>query len=406
MNAPVPPPWMDDPRCRRIVAALQSADGAPRFVGGAVRDLLLGRPWHEVDLATVLRPETTLRALHAAGLRGVPTGLSHGTVTALADGFAIEITTLRADVETDGRHATVAFATDWAVDAARRDFTVNALSMTPDGQVFDPLGSGMADLQARRLRFIGAAADRIAEDRLRILRFFRFHAELGWDFTDHAGLAAIGAARDGLAALSAERIWREMRRLLAAPDPVPVLAAMQATGVLAVLLPGAADPGVLARLHDPDPLLRLALLAGTADRAAEIARRWKLSGAERDRVTGALVLVEPAIFVDRQAARAAAWRMGIDSFRDRLALAVARGQAVAPTVARVADSWTPPPFPLSGRDATQAGLAPGPAVGEALRAVEDWWIDGDFRAGRPECLDRLRAVIRAMESRGSSPRRD
>ena len=276
-----PPEFLADPALRMVLAALPEA----RLVGGAVRDALAGRPVADIDLATPRLPDAIVQALAQAGIRAVPTGIAHGTITAVAGGRGFEVTTLRRDVETDGRHASVAFTDDWRVDAARRDFTINAMSMTADGAVFDYF-SGIADLRAGVVRFVGDPATRIAEDYLRILRFFRFFARYGTGEPDPAALAAIRAGLGGLAILSVERVWSELQRILAAPDPSDAIARMAELGVLAAVLPEGTDPQALARLvaagAPADPLLRLAaLLTGDAD---ALAIRLKLSTAERERL--------------------------------------------------------------------------------------------------------------------------
>ncbi len=277
------PDFLADPALVSVMAVLPEA----RVVGGAVRDTLAGRLVTEIDLATPREPEQVVHTLKAAGIRAVPTGLDHGTVTAVVDGRGFEITTLRRDVETDGRHATVAFTDDWRADAARRDFTINALSMTRDGAVFDYF-DGIADLRAGRVRFVGDPATRIAEDYLRILRFFRFFSRYATGAADHAALSAIRAGVLGLGGLSAERVWSELSRILSAPDPCTAVGLMAELGVLAAVLPEGADPARLARLiaagAPPDPLLRLAALL-TGDTLA-LAARLRLSVAERDRLAG------------------------------------------------------------------------------------------------------------------------
>ena len=276
-----PPAFLAEPALAAVMAALPEA----RVVGGAVRDALAGRAVAEVDLATPRTPEQVTEALQAAGMRAVPTGLDHGTVTALSDGRGFEVTTLRRDVETDGRHAVVAFTDDWRADAARRDFTINAMSLTRAGEVFDYFG-GIGDLRAGILRFVGDPATRIAEDYLRILRYFRFFARYAGGPADPAALAAIRAGVPGLAGLSVERVWSELARILSAPDPRAAVDLMAELGVLAAVLPEGADPARLARLVEADapvdPLLRLAALL-TGDPAA-LAARLRLSAAERDRL--------------------------------------------------------------------------------------------------------------------------
>ncbi|HEX7391036.1 MAG TPA: CCA tRNA nucleotidyltransferase, partial [Acidiphilium sp.] len=272
---------MDDRRLEMLRDALPEA----RIVGGAVRDMLAGRPLADIDLASPLPPDEVMRRLAAAGIRAIPTGLDHGTVTALIDNTGFEITTLRHDVSTDGRHATVAFTDDWREDAARRDFTINAMSMDRAGTVFDYFG-GRDDLAAGRVRFVGDAATRIAEDYLRILRFFRFLARYGRGEPDAGAIAAIEAHREGLSRLSAERVWQELKSILATPDPRAALRLMAGTGVFGAILPEADDlsgfEAAMARGMPPDPILRLAALID-ADGAA-LADRLRLSEAERVRL--------------------------------------------------------------------------------------------------------------------------
>jgi poly(A) polymerase len=343
-------------------------------------------------------------ALEAAGLKAVPTGVEHGTVTAVAKGRPFEITTLRRDVETDGRRAVVAFTTDWAQDAARRDFRLNALYAEPDGRLHDPTGGGVEDAHAGRIVFVGEPEIRIAEDYLRILRFFRFYAAYGRGEPDAAGLAACAALRQGLLGLSGERTAKELLKLLAAPDPRPALAAMAQTGVLGVLLPGVGD---LTRLNglveiegdDPDPVLRLAALSpDDRDRLAAAIGRLRLSNAQRDRLLAACS-DETAVAADMPApaARAAIYRLGPAAFADRIQLAWAGApnaeSAAWAALLTLAETWTAPPFPLSGADIKALGVAQGPEVGELRRALEAWWIAQDFIPDRQAALAELRARV-------------
>jgi len=351
-----------------------------RVVGGAVRDTLAKRPVSEIDLATPLGPEQVMRALQAAGLRAVPTGLDHGTVTAIADGRGFEITTLRRDVETDGRHAVVAFTDDWQVDAARRDFTFNALSMTRDGQVFDYFG-GIADLRAGLVRFVGDPATRIAEDYLRILRYFRFFARYSAGSADTAALVAIRRGVPGLAALSAERVWGELSQILSAPDPRATIALMAEAGVLAAVLPEGADPARLAYLiaagAPVDPLLRLAALL-KGDPVA-LATRLRLSTVERDRLVA--LREQP---VQQPAMDDAALRRLLADTAATLLIGrawLAGGAAPEWTALRARLVALPRPmFPLEGRDVLALGVPEGPRVGALLRDVRRWWLDGGCSA--------------------------
>jgi len=363
-----PPGFLDDPALRAVLQALPEA----RLVGGSVRDALAGRTVADVDLATPRQPEAVIAALRAAGLKSAPTGLRHGTVTAISGHRGFEVTTLRRDLETDGRHAVVAYTDDWREDAARRDFTINAMSMTRAGAVFDYFG-GIADLRAGRVRFVGDAARRIAEDYLRVLRFFRFHARYGTGEADPAALAAIAAAVPGLARLSAERVWGELKRILATPDPVPAVWLMHRLGVLPAVLPEGAAPERLARLvatgAPAEPLLRLAALR--TGEAAALAERLKLSGAERERLIGLLAGPVPPTGADDATLR----RLLADWPKDMLLgrLWLAGGDPA--TDARL-QAMAVPVFALRGRDLRAAGVPPGPDMGERLRSLRQWWLDG------------------------------
>lgn len=363
-----PPGFLDDPALRAVLQALPEA----RLVGGSVRDALAGRTVADVDLATPRQPEAVIAALRAAGLKSAPTGLRHGTVTAISGHRGFEVTTLRRDLETDGRHAVVAYTDDWREDAARRDFTINAMSMTRAGAVFDYFG-GIADLRAGRVRFVGDAARRIAEDYLRVLRFFRFHARYGTGEADPAALAAIAAAVPGLARLSAERVWGELKRILATPDPVPAVWLMHRLGVLPAVLPEGAAPERLARLvatgAPAEPLLRLAALR--TGEAAALAERLKLSGAERERLIGLLAGPVPPTGADDATLR----RLLADWPKDMLLgrLWLAGGDPA--TDARL-QAMAVPAFALRGRDLRAAGVPPGPDMGERLRSLRQWWLDG------------------------------
>ncbi|SES69019.1 CCA tRNA nucleotidyltransferase [Oceanicella actignis] len=393
--APLDDAWLRDPAAQRVAAALLEGGAQALFVGGCVRNALLSRfgapaPVADVDLATDARPERTVELLTRAGLRAVPTGIAHGTVTAVADGRPFEITTFRADLRGHGRHAEVAFGADLAQDAARRDFTMNALYARPDGAVLDPVG-GLPDLRARRVRFIGDAGRRIREDYLRILRFFRFHAWYGANGIDPEGLAACAEGLDGLDRLSRERIGHEMRRLLAAPDPAPALAAMAACGALARVLPGA-DPALIAPLTHvealagaaPDWLRRLAALAPGAD-ADELARALRLSNAERRRLAAAAAAREAA-----EPPARAAWRHGPDAARDAALIDAAARAAPPPAdleaeLARGAGAR----MPVRARDLAARGVAPGPQMGAELRRLEEAWLDSDMRLDAEALLARV-----------------
>ncbi len=382
-----PPAFLADPALRAVLTALPEA----RLVGGAVRDALAGRPVADVDLATPRPPADVMAALAAAGLKAVPTGIDHGTVTAVSGHRGFEVTTLRHDLSTDGRHAEVAFTDDWQADAARRDFTINAMSMAANGAVFDYFG-GISDLRAGRVRFVGQAATRIAEDYLRILRFFRFWARYGAGAADAEAVAAIAAAVPGLRRLSAERVWMELKRILAAPDPRGAVALMQQLGVLAAVLPEGTAPlrlaALVARGTPADPMLRLAaLLDGDA---TALAVRLKLSAAERDwlRALRAAPALPPQ--ADDDALRRALAGESREVLLGRVWLAGGDADLLARLSAMPA-----PAFPLRGRDLRAAGVPAGPEMGALLRALRDWWLAGGCTGDvRAELRRRTDGVIR------------
>jgi poly(A) polymerase len=386
--------WFNSKPLRKVFAAFAAANVEARVVGGAVRNALIDRPVSDVDIATTAEPEDVIRLARKAGLGAYPTGIDHGTITVVADGVSFEVTTLRRDVETDGRHAVVAFTTSWEEDAKRRDFTINALYCGEDGTIYDPIG-GLDDLRKRRVRFIGDAEARIREDYLRILRFFRFSADYGKGQLDPAGLAAVTALKDGLSRLAAERIRSEILKLLAAPKAAEVVRAMYDNGILELVIPADADPECLARLQaieralgqPPDTIAGLAALAvPDPSRAEKIAQRLRLSNAEAASLEAAAV-VEPALNPDapEAAARVALYRLGPEAFRRAVRVAWARSGASAADVAwrrrsLLADRWKAPQMPFTGSDVLALGVAPGPAVGNVLKAFENWWLANDFPA--------------------------
>ena len=411
-----PQPWMTAPATRAVVAALEAAGGAgcARFVGGCVRDALLGRASADIDLATPLTPPQVLAALERAGVRAVPTGLEHGVVTAVSGGRPYEIATLRRDVETDGRRAVVAYTHDWAEDAARRDFRLNALYAEGDGTLHDPTGAGVADAQAGRVAFVGDARTRIREDYLRVLRFFRFTAWYGREGFDAEGLAACAELREGVRRLSAERVSRELLKLLAAPDPRPAVRAMAQAGVLAELAPEACD---LARLDAvvatdlaggfvADGVLRLAALLPDHPGAVRAAAgRLRLSNAERDRLAAAAG-PGPHLAPDLAPAelRRAAHALGAEALGDRARLAWAGDGAGAPSrdaagwrAVLAGAGWRAPPFPLTGADLAAAGVAQGPEHGRLRRALQTWWAAGDFTADRDAALAELHRLLASRD---------
>ncbi len=401
--------WMSAPAAKAVMAALEAArPGGSRFVGGCVRNALLGEPVHDIDIATQLTPNAITKALQAAGLKAVPTGVEHGTVTAVIEGEGVEVTTLRKDVSTDGRRAVVAFTEDWTEDSLRRDFTFNALYADADGTIHDPQG-GLADLEARRVVFVGEADDRIREDYLRILRFFRFFAWYGEGRPERDGLMACIRHKEGLEGLSAERVWSELKRLLEAPDPRIALRWMHTGKILEVLLghgwgiDGITDLVVLEQAQGwaPDPMLRLiAMTPNDARRAADFADRLKLSKAERGRLLDWALLAEGKWTREEtgldwsEAERARAlYRTGVQPMHDRAALAwaAARGKSEADDAAYAGllgyiEAWEKPVFPVTGKDLLARGETQGAALGMALNAMEARWIDSGFTLSKEELL--------------------
>ena len=397
--------WMRAPETQSMMNAL---GGDARFVGGAVRNALLRQSVSDVDIATPLTPDEVIKRLQAAKLGAVPTGIEHGTVTAIANGKSFEVTTLRRDVATDGRRATVAFTTDWKEDAARRDFTMNALYASADGEIFDYFG-GIADLEAGRVRFVGDATIRIREDYLRILRLFRFHAWYGRGEIDKDALHAAAAEKAGIAQLSGERISKEMLRLLEAENPVPVLRLMASSGILGEILPGNLLIPRLERLAQidannfftPDPILRLASLLPDATSANAVADRFKLSNADRTRLEDVLGGKDRIVsYLSIKEVRKLLYRLGPKAFKDRATLRWAEDPKDSNAVQwrallAVADAWDRPEFPLTGREVMNAGVPEGPLVGRILAEVEDWWIDSDFTDDEFSLAERLKAVVQA-----------
>jgi len=389
--------WLTAPATRAVMAALAAAGGpdCARFVGGCVRNALIGAPIDDIDIATTLTPDVVVAALKAAGLRSVPTGIEHGTVTAISERQPFEITTLRRDVSTDGRRATVAFTTDWAEDAGRRDFRLNALYADADGVILDPTEQGYDDALAGRIVFVGEPEGRIREDYLRILRFYRFYAWYGRGAPDAAAVAACAALAEGVEQLSAERVSKELLKLLSAPDPRPAVRLMDEASVLERVL---GQPADLTRFEvmtelSGDAVLRLsALLPDEPARVAEISRALRLSNAQRDRLVEAVSGEATTGLTDPQA-RTAIYRDGRQAFEDRVMRAWAAGgdAEAARRLLALAEGWSRPALPVGGRDLARLGLKPGPETGRVLQAFEAGWIVDDFPDHGHE--DRLRALL-------------
>ncbi|HXR88261.1 MAG TPA: CCA tRNA nucleotidyltransferase [Stellaceae bacterium] len=384
-----PPAWVTDKASRALMTALK---GDARFVGGCVRDTILKRPIGDIDLATPLFPEEIMRRLGAAKIKAVPTGIAHGTITAVTDKRPYEITTLRRDVETFGRHARVAFSADWKEDSARRDFTMNALYMSGEGEVFD-YHDGIKDLRAGKVRFVGDPKTRIREDVLRLLRFYRFHAWYGRGEADAAARAGCRASTPLLPTLSGERVQTELLKLLTAKDPLPSLAMMLEDGVMQRILPKTRNLEVLARLiklePKPDALRRLAALVASADEGDALARKLKFSNADRERL---IALAETVPMTsDAAEQRRLLHRLGRELYGDRVLLtaAIADDAANVKKLLAAAAKWKPIAFPLRGADIAAAGVPEGPAIGKLLAEIAAWWEAGDFKATRKQCLSEL-----------------
>lgn len=380
--------WLRKPSLRRLFRVIREAGGDARVAGGAVRNALLGVPVADVDLATTLAPDGVMAICAAAGMSVHPTGIDHGTVTAVVDGDTYEVTTLRRDVETDGRRATVEFTGNWQADAVRRDFTMNALYCDEEGKLFDYVG-GYEDTLKKRVIFVGTPDDRIREDYLRILRFFRFHARFGRGRPHQPSLVACVKLRAGLDALSGERIRQEMFKLLAAPGAVPTLKLMAAHGILDRLLAYRGAWRVMGRLP-PDPMLRLAALA---EDATLVRSRWRLSNDEADRLTRARASSTLSPHLRPREQRIALYQTGASAWRDLVQLAHARSRAPLDDrgwnrLLRLPDRWPLPHLPVNGHDMIAAGLA-GPEIGETLRRLEDWWMASDFKPAREQLLQRV-----------------
>ena len=386
--------WLRDGALARLLAALDKDGEEARVVGGSVRNALLGEPIGDIDVATTALPDDVIKRARAQGFKTVPTGIDHGTVTVVIDGRPFEVTTLREDVETFGRKARVAFGRDWKTDAERRDFTINALSVTRDGTIHDYTG-GVADLEKRRVRFIGDPAARIAEDYLRILRFFRFHAHYGEGLPDSEGYHACIAARAGLATLSRERVRAELLKLLLGRHAVPVLAVMSECGLLISVLGGVpllASLSNLAKIENaagihPDAIRHLGALAVfVSDDAPRLAERLRLANAEAERLASMGehwhgLAPEPS----GKSARALLFRLGPDRFTDRVLIAWSRSSAGITdknwrALLELPQHWIIPVFPLKAADFIERGIEKGPALGAALAAAEDAWIAADFPA--------------------------
>ena len=408
--------WLKADGLQKLLATLSSDGHEARIAGGAVRNALLGAAVSDVDIATTTTPDETERRAQAASFRTVPTGKEHGTITVIIDGQGYEVTTLRADVETNGRHARVVFGTDWQQDAERRDFTINALYATASGEVIDLVG-GLSDLESRTLRFIGDAEQRIREDYLRILRFFRFFAWYGHGRPDADGLRACVRLKDGLSGLSAERVWSELRKLLAAPDPSRALLWMRQSGVLTAILPESekwgidAIHGLVAAARDlgwtPDALLRLeAILPPDEARMATLSKRLRLSNADAARLSSWVMTPPIGDKTGDAAFQKIMYRGDVQGIEDRLRLALASARTRAEQdmaalteaggysrLLRLVGEWQRPVFPLKGGDLVALGAAQDRRLGETLKTLENEWVEGGFQLGRDALLKRAAELV-------------
>lgn len=394
---------MDEPDVKRVMTALGAPDVDVRFVGGCVRDALVRRAIRDIDIGTPDTPDVVQARLEKAGLKAVPTGLQHGTVTAVTDTRTFEVTTLRRDTACDGRHADVAFTTNWQEDAGRRDFTINAMSLTPDGKLHDYFG-GQEDVAAGVVRFVGNATDRIQEDYLRVLRLFRFHAHFGRVAIDADTLKACAALTDGLKTLSAERVHQEMAKLLAAPNPVASVKQMRDCGVLKVLLPEVESGQMLSALihveglaHMPPAWVRrLAALVRPTIRVRDLTQRLRLTHQESD-LLAFLMGPQPSLAATMRLPSfdLLLFRHGKELILERLILFAARdskSEEWLPLFAR-AFTWVHKPLPISGADLLALNAPPGPAIGRALRAAEELWAESGFAARPADLVAHAQSIL-------------
>jgi poly(A) polymerase len=412
-----PQPWLTAPETLAVVEAL-TADGAEvRFVGGCVRDAMAHQQVEDIDIGTPDKPEAIIGLLEKADIKALPTGIEHGTITAIVGDRKFEITTLRRDVETDGRRAKVAYTDDWMIDSERRDLTINALSATPNGDVYDPQ-DGIGDLAHGNIRFVGLAADRIEEDVLRLLRFFRFYGLFGRPPPNQDAMAACRHHADKLPGLSGERLRDEMFKILLVPDPADIAVLMRGIGIFDHILPEAGDVGRLRMIGwletraikidsvVPDSLRRLAAFIDTdADGSQAVAGRLKLSNQQAGRLSALLApRADIGPDIDAPAINKALHRLGPDMVRDLALLAWAGELSITPRLPiertqawigllESCNGWQGVVFPIGGEDVVALGVAEGPRVGALLTQVEDWWEEGDYAAGRDECLEKLKSFL-------------
>ena len=399
-----PQPWMTQHQTVSVLDALHSGSQPARFVGGCVRDSILGKPVKDYDIATPELPKRIIQLTEKAGLRAIPTGIEHGTITVVSGGIAFEITTLREDVKTFGRHAEVVFTEDWEKDAARRDLTLNALYCDADGTVYDPI-NGLPDLQKGLIKFIGDPRVRIAEDVLRILRYFRFFAYYGKLPGDRNSLSACGDFSIQLGKLSANRVWREFSKILAAPDPTHTMKLMSQVGVLENILFSKIQLDCLESLIfsekkyakiNPDSIRRLVAMTHLDEPSVKsLSKRLNLPGFDRNRLMGlATPAVLPDVESDDKENRKILFQLGENIFRDLVLL----GSASSPQfdwskLMSLPDRLPIPPFPISGKDLIQHGIPEGQEIGKILETVKIWWANGGFSSDREMCLKKIKELV-------------
>ena len=391
--------WLFDPKLQALLSLLNESGSETRIAGGAVRNALLEQPISDVDLATTLVPRDVMLRCKEAGMKTVPTGVAHGTITVISGEQSFEVTTLRKDVETDGRHAVVNYGTDWKEDAQRRDLTMNALYLDQDGTIFDPLG-GIEDIYNQNVRFIGNPEHRIEEDYLRILRFFRFFAWYGKFRPDSEGLKACARLKQGIQKLSSERVWQELIKIFSAPDPSRSVLWMRQTGVLSTVLPESEKWGIDALPflieadeefnREPDGLLRLmSVLPPDAERMSQLADRLKLPNKVRNRLVGWANTTQPFSTLSQKEFGQWLYWQDFKAVSDRVSLAAAKKDKIGKKYVRQLKwlkRWIKPSFPVKGQDLLDAGLMPGPEVAVNLRQMEHTWVESDYKLSKEELL--------------------
>ena len=380
--------WIDD-GAKRVISLLNKGCEKPAalFVGGCVRNALIGVGVTDIDIATIHTPEQTTEILSVDGIQVIPTGVDHGTVTAVIDGVHYEITTLRRDVETTGRHAVVAYTTDWREDAMRRDFTMNTLLADCDGNVYEPLGQGIEDAQKGRVIFVGGAEERIKEDYLRILRFFRFHAFYGKGAPDAAALQACADLSEHIATLSKERIAQEFLKIMAAPDPAAVLHLMKSTRVLPDFFGKGYEPVVLKRLQSQNIITRLIVLGGFHAQALDVfANTMTLSNKHQKRYLDILSAFD--LLKEGQHTKIVIYRYGNEITAQALLLCAAFEDQKPDLY--ICENWQAPEFPVNGEDLKQVGIDPGPEMGHILSELEEYWLKNDFAPDKSSLLARIK----------------